>query len=120
MSVVFNLTAAQIVQFLLAIVLPLLVGLVTTKDTSANRKAILLALFSVISVFLTSLLGAIQSGQVFNLGADLMTLVGSFIVSVGMHFGLWKPTGAAGAVQAVGSGRVVEAAPTSVVDQPQP
>ena len=99
MIVEFNLTAPQIVQFVLAIVLPLLVGLVTTRVTSSRVKAILLAAFSVITAMLTSLLAANEAGVAYDLGAGLIAALGTFIVAVAMHFGIWKPTGATDVVQ---------------------
>lgn len=99
MSVEFSLSVPQILQFLLAIVLPLLVGLVTTKETSANRKAVLLAALSVVTALLTSLLAAAQAGTTYDLGTGLLSAIGTFVIAVAMHYGLWKPTSISTAAQ---------------------
>jgi uncharacterized membrane protein (UPF0136 family) len=88
---------------LVAIVLPILVGLVTTKETSPARKAIFLALLALVAGVLSQLLAAIQAGLPYDLFAGLVQGVATFLIAVAVYFGLWKPTGVTTAAQAVGA-----------------
>lgn len=102
MEFTFSLSLAQQLQFILAVFLPVLVGLVTTRVTSAARKAILLLALSVITSLLTEILNAVMSGQSYDLGTGLMAALTTFIIGVSMHYGLWKPTGVSEAAKEVG------------------
>jgi hypothetical protein len=99
---VFDVSTAHLLGLLLSVVFPLLVGLVTKTTTEANVRAVLLAGLAAASGVVTEALTAVQSGTVFNIGMALTIAVSSFIIAVGMHFGLFKPTGLAHAAQAVG------------------
>ncbi len=96
---------AALLQLLISTVFPLLVGLVTKRDTHPGRRAVLLALLSVSTSFAAQLANAITAGVPFDLIAALIAALVSFLVAVGMHFGLWNPTGAAAALQNIGSTR---------------
>lgn len=96
---------AQIVSLLVGVVLPLLTGLITTVNVSASTKAIILLGLSAATNVLSEFLQAITTHAGFDLGATLLATLGTFLVGVGMHFGIWKPTGAALALQRVGSPR---------------
>lgn len=100
--ITFTIDPWQVVQLIVAVVLPVLVGLVTTRTTSPGLKAVLLAGLAVVSSLGTEALAANESGQVYDLGQGLIFGLGTFIVAVAMHYGLWKPTGTSGLVQAVG------------------
>lgn len=93
----------QLLTLLAYTVLPLLVGLVTTRATSPAVKAVLLAALSVLIPLATELAHALQAGTAYDLGAALLTALTGFLVAVGLHYGLWKPTGAAVAAQDVGA-----------------
>ncbi|MFC9441529.1 MULTISPECIES: hypothetical protein [unclassified Brevibacterium] len=99
----FNLDIWQIIQLCVSTVFPLLVGLVTKLSTSGGVRAVLLAVIALVTSLGTEALAANTAGQVYDLGQGLMTGLTSFLIAVGMYYGLWKPTGAAVAVQAVGS-----------------
>ncbi|MGY4859496.1 hypothetical protein [Cryobacterium sp. AP23] len=88
---------------LLAVILPILVGLVTTKETSPARKAIYLAALALVTGLLSQLLAAIEAGVAYDLFAGLIQGIGTFLVAVALYFGLWKPTGVTAAAQSVGS-----------------
>lgn len=87
----------QYLGLLVGVILPLLVGLVTTRVTSSGIQAILLAFLSAVTGFLSEL-----STPSFELKSAILTWLGSFLVAVGMHYGLWKPTGTAARLQDVG------------------
>jgi len=104
-GVAFTLDGAATVHLLVAFVLPVLVGLVTTRVTSAGRKAWLLAGLTLVTSLLVELGRVLAAGGVFDVGASLLTALPAFVVSVAGHYGLWKPTGVSGAAQDVGTGR---------------
>ena len=58
MDITFSITGVQLLQFAVAVLLPLLVGLVTTRVTKSGAKAVLLLALSVITSLLTELLAA--------------------------------------------------------------
>lgn len=72
-------------------VLPLLVGLVTTRITGSGIKAVLLAALSAVAQFLV----ALSAPGGFDLKAAAFSAGVGFAFAVAVHFGLWKPTGAA-------------------------
>ena len=101
--IAFDVPLIPVLQLVLGVVLPVLVGLVTTRATSAGRKAVLLAALSVVTSLLTELIAALQSEAVYNLGLALILGLGTFIVAVATHYGLLKPTGVSAAALAVGN-----------------
>jgi hypothetical protein len=103
MNIVFDLSPALVIGLVLFTILPLLVGLVTKVVTHPGVKAVLLALFSAVAGILVELLAAVTSNQPYDLGRGLVLALTAFLVAVGMHYGIWKPTGAAEALQGVGS-----------------
>lgn len=102
MDVVFDVNGLQVLQFVIAIFLPLLVGLVTKHTTSSGTKAVLLLALSAISAVLTGWAAAAEAGDVFDLGTAVLTALATFVVGVAVQFGLWRPVGATDAVQSVG------------------
>lgn len=96
MNVTFTLPTLQLLILAAGVVLPLLVGLVTTRVTSAGTKAVLLAALALVSQLAGELITSIQDGSSYDLGIGLTLGLGSFLVAVGTHFGIWKPTGLAG------------------------
>jgi hypothetical protein len=74
------------------VVCPILVGLVTTRDTDPARKAVLLAVLSLVSQLLIEISAALEKNQTYNLGLALMLALGQFAVSVAVHYGGYKPT----------------------------
>lgn len=99
MNILFTLDPALIIQLLVSTVLPLLVGLVTTKFTNGGTKAVLLAALALVTSLLVELGNALAAGVAYDLGAGLLLAIPTFLIAVGMHFGLWKPVGAAAAAQ---------------------
>jgi len=89
----------QLWSLLVGVVLPIVVGLVTKVTTSASTKAVALAFLAAVSGFVSEMLA---SGDAFQWSTALITWAATFMVAVAVHFGLWKPTGAASAAQKVG------------------
>ena len=101
-TVAFTLDPLAVVQLLIAFILPVLVGLVTTKVTSPAVKAWLLAGLSLITSLLVELGRSIASGTTYDLGVALLAALPAFVVSVATYHGLWKPTGVTATVQDIG------------------
>jgi hypothetical protein len=99
--VAFTLDPAQVVQLVLTVFLPIGVGLVTTRTTKPAVKSWLLAGLTLATTVLTTLAQAIASHTAFDLGAALLLAVPAFAISVATYYGLWRPTGVAGAAQDV-------------------
>lgn len=93
MNVTFGVDPLLIIQLVVSTVLPLLVGLVTTRLTPSSRQALLLAGLAILSSGLTELGESIAAGTAFDFGVWLVGAVGSFVVAVAVHYGYWKPTG---------------------------
>lgn len=98
-----NFEPVQLLQLLTSTILPLLVALVTKRDTNAQRRAILLAALSVVSSFLAAMLAALQAHTPFDLIGALIAAVMSFVIAAGLHYGLWTHTGIPATLQAIGS-----------------
>lgn len=101
--ITFAFNLPLLLWLLVAIVLPILVGLVTTKTTSPAKRAIILAALALIAGLLSELLAAINAGVSYDLFAGLVQGIATFLVAVALYFGLWKPTGVTSAAQAVGA-----------------
>lgn len=111
--ITFDIPAFQVFTLLASTVFPLLVGLVTTRETSAARKAIYLAALAWGSQLATELAEALRDGTSYNLGIALMLGLASFLVAVGIHYGLWKATGATDKAQ-----NLLRTSPPSGISQP--
>lgn len=106
-EIVLALDVPQLLNLLLAVVFPVLVGLVTTKVTSSTLKAVLLATISLASGVISALLAAVLSGAPFDLVAALLTGLAAWIIAIATHLGFWKPSGVTETVQAIGSERAM-------------
>ena len=103
MEIVFDVPVVLVIQLIAGVILPVLVGLVTSRVTSSNRKAVLLLALSFLSSLLTELIASANAGTAYNLGLGLMTGLATFIVGVATHYGLWKPTGVSTRAQELGT-----------------
>lgn len=92
-----NLDSAYWLGLVVSVVLPVLVGLVTTRVTSAGVKAVLLLFLSTLNGFLVELAGPHPSGYSWQTAAVLALV--SFATGVLTHFGLLKPAGVSGWAQ---------------------
>ncbi|MFD4596696.1 hypothetical protein ACFWPQ_01560 [Streptomyces sp. NPDC058464] len=92
-----NLPAAYWLGLLTSVVLPVLVGLVTTRVTNAGLKAVLLLALSTATGFVTEYAGPHDAG--YSVGTAAILALVSFGTGVLAHFGLWKPTGVSGKAQ---------------------
>lgn len=92
-----NLDKAYWMGLLISVVLPVLVGLVTTRVTHAGVKAVLLLALSTATGFLVEYAGPHDAG--YSVGTAAMLALVSFGTGVLSHFGLWKPVGVSGKAQ---------------------
>ncbi|WNM67600.1 holin [Arthrobacter phage Makoto] len=92
---VFNFDPWSLLQLLVSAVLPLLVGLITTRMTASNKKSILLLGLSIVTSALTELLSWYLGGHntPFDVFQWLTMALLSFVVGVGLHMGLYKTPG---------------------------
>jgi hypothetical protein len=82
---------------LVSVVLPVLVGLVTTRVTSAGVKSVLLLALSTATGFVTEYAGPHDAG--YSVGTAAVLSLIAFATGVLSHFGFWKPVGVAGRAQ---------------------
>lgn len=88
-----NLDTAYWLGLAISVVLPVLVGLVTTRVTSAGAKAVLLLLLTALNGFLVELS---QADDGYSISTAIILWGASFAIGVLTHFGLYKPTGISG------------------------
>ena len=88
---IHGVTTAMMLTALIQVVLPLVVGLVTRLTTHPGLKAVLLLVLTSANQFFVGWLSAIGHGQ-FNWVVYLFNVLLGFLISVGMHFGIWRPT----------------------------
>lgn len=101
--VTFDIELVQVLGLVAGVILPVLVGLVTTRTTHSGVKAALLAGLAVLTNILTELVEALNTGSPYDLGSALLLGLGTFVIAVATHYGLWKPTSVSEKAQAVGS-----------------
>lgn len=101
--IALTLDLPQLLNLLLAVVFPVLVGLVTKTVTRSGLKAFLLATISLGSGLVSAVLAAYTAGVPFDLVAALLTGLAAWIIAIATHYGLWKPSGVTARVQAFGS-----------------
>lgn len=102
--ITFDIPLLQVLVLVGGVVLPLLVGLVTTRQTDPGKRAILLAVLAVAAQLITELVKALETGTPYNIGTGLLLGLGTFLIAVGTHYGFWKPQGVSAKVIDVGSG----------------
>ena len=92
-----NLDSAYWLGLAISVVLPVLVGLVTTRVVHAGVKAVLLLALTSANGLLVELAAPHPSG--FDFGTAAVLALVSFGTGVLSHFGFWKPVGVAGRAQ---------------------
>jgi protein-S-isoprenylcysteine O-methyltransferase Ste14 len=94
--IAFDMDLVAVIQFVLAVVLPLVVGIVTTRAQSPAFKAVTLAFLALLTSLGTELAQTLAEGGTYDLGEALLRLGGTFVVAVAMHFGVWSRPNAEG------------------------
>ena len=95
----FSIEPVQVVQIVVTFILPILVGLVTTRETASSVKAWLLASLALATTLLTGFVEAANADMSYNLGLALVNTIPTFAIAVASYYGLWKPTGVGKAAQ---------------------
>lgn len=91
---------ADIVQIVVTILLPLIVGVITRS--TFKHKALVLLLLAAVSGLGAELLRVVTAGGTFDLGQGIIRAVLSFGAAVLLHYGFWKPEGVTAAAQRLG------------------
>jgi hypothetical protein len=92
-----NLDKAYWLGLLVSVVLPVLVGLVTTRVTHAGIKAVLLLALSTLNGFIVEYAGPHDAG--YSVGTAAVLSLVAFGTGVLAHFGFWKPVGVSAKAQ---------------------
>jgi FtsH-binding integral membrane protein len=82
-----------------SVVIPVLVGLVTTRETHESIKAVLLLFLSTVNGFVVEFAAPHDAG--YSVATAAVLALVSFGTGVLAHFGLWKPTTVARRAQEV-------------------
>ncbi|MGO2751779.1 MAG: hypothetical protein ACTIA6_17145 [Pseudoclavibacter sp.] len=101
----FTFSWVLFLQLVTAVLIPVFVGIVTTRTTNSVLKAILLAFLALVSSMLLEILNAAQTGTGYDVGQGLFLFLPTFVIAVATHYGFWKPTGTSDAVQKLGAGK---------------
>ncbi|MBF4549655.1 hypothetical protein [Pseudoclavibacter sp. VKM Ac-2888] len=101
----FTFSWVLFLQLATSVLIPVVVGIITTKATHAGTKSILLAGLALVSSLLLEILNAAQTGTAYDVGQGLFLFLPTFVIAVATHYGFWKPTGTSDAVQRIGTGR---------------
>lgn len=99
----FTLPPSLIVSLVIAVVIPALVGLVTSHVTSPAVKGALLVALSIATGVLTELGAALATGEAYDLGVGILNALLTLGVGQAAYASVWKPTGAAEALQKLGT-----------------
>lgn len=97
-----SINTVQVASLLIGTVLPIVVGIITSKVTAKRTKALALALLSAVSGFLTEYVTAADGAGQFHVDQALLTWLMTFVVAVAVHYGFWRPVGVSARAQAVG------------------
>jgi hypothetical protein len=96
MTVVSEVNGLLGLQVVIAVVLPAVVGLVTTRLTDPKWKSLLLLTLTAVSSVAQELAVAVQRHTEFRVFDVLMVAGASYVLSIAVHTGIMKPTGLAG------------------------
>lgn len=90
-------TVAALLAVAIGVVIPLLVSLITKLNASAKLKSMLSAVLAAIASGISGALATPPqgTGQWEQVGISVAIAIGSAVLS---YLGLWKPTGAAAAI----------------------
>jgi len=97
-------------------ILPLLVGLVTTKLTGQKQQALLLLTLTLVATIAAQALEAHDAGLPLNLSQIIAVAIVNYAVSLLTHYGIWKPTGLSSLLLAV----VTKSSPAAIPPAPDP
>ena len=73
-------------------ILPLLVGLVTTKETNREVQFFLLGLLTLLATIGSQVAQDHASGAAINVVQVVVAAIVNFLISILAHYNIWKPT----------------------------
>jgi hypothetical protein len=85
-------STAQILTLVVAVVIPILNGLLT-KYNAVKARAYLQLLMNSVNGFAMEWLDAVNTGTEYNVGHAVLGTVVSLVVAVAVQAGLWAPLG---------------------------
>jgi hypothetical protein len=88
----------------LGVVLPMVTGLVTNQLAHPGLKAVVLAVLAAVGGILNELYSVAGDTTLYDWSAGLANAVTVFLIAVGLHYGILKPTGVTGTNGAVQTG----------------
>lgn len=97
-----NISTAQVISLSVGTVLPLLTALVTRYTANPSVRAIVLLVLSAATSVLSEFGQALATNQSFDIGSTLISVLGTFVVGVGVHYGLWQATGVSDKLKSIG------------------
>jgi hypothetical protein len=100
----YTLDLVGLLALLVQVVLPLVVGLVTSMRTHPGAKALLLLALTALTQLLTLWYQNASHHLDFAWKVVLFNIVIGFVISVGSHFGFWRPAGVSARAQAALTG----------------
>lgn len=95
----FTPTAAGMFSLIITVLLPLVVAVITTRVTSGGVKFLLLLLVVSVKTTVEALIASGANYIHFAWIPFLMNLAINVGIAIAAHFGVWKPSGAAGFTQ---------------------
>lgn len=98
----FDSTFVLVLNLVVTVLLPLLVGLVTKQSLKAGWKAVLLLVLAAFTGFGSELLDVAASNTPYDLQVGALAAVQALVIAVAVHFGIWKPVGVTEKVQNAG------------------
>lgn len=118
--IAFSLPPSLIISLVIAVVIPALVGLVTSRVTSSAWKGGLLVGLSLATGVLTELGTALATGEAYDLGVGILNALLTLGVGQATYSSIWKPTGAADALQQLGTASGAHANPGHLSEDVEP
>lgn len=76
----------------LAVILPLIAGLLMKQSRPAGTKGTILLLLAAVKVIIEAWLMSNNTGVAFEFVPIVYTTIVNFLIAVAMHFGLWRGT----------------------------
>lgn len=92
----------MLLQVLISAGLPLLVGILSTKLTNGLKKSLLLLGLNLLAGQLVELVAALQHKVEYDVVAGLISSLMTFLFGVGLHYGLFKPSGLTSVLLSIG------------------
>lgn len=102
MTVVTDVNGLLGLQLVIAVLLPAVVGLVTTRVTEPRWKSVLLLGLTAVTSVAQELATSLQAHTEFRVFDVLMVAAGSYVLSMAVHLGVMNPLGLKDKLQSVG------------------